>query len=144
MLEAVESVAENLPVNSSEPVVISQRLFAVSSQNIDLEDFRQNGQSFSVIPDLFSNGDQNLDSTFGVISLPSNLSNILSDNVTITYKAFKTESLFLRRNENSLKVGTFIISATIVGASPIKGLDPPVVLNFTLNPVSILKFLALT
>ena len=49
MLEAIESVVESIPItNISEPVIITQQLFAVSVQQVDIIEFTQSGQTFSV------------------------------------------------------------------------------------------------
>ena len=68
-MEAIESVVENvLPTNTSEPVVISQKSFAVSVQQVNIEEFKQSGQMFSVKFGQFSYDNQSLnfnDLTFG-------------------------------------------------------------------------------
>ena len=153
MLEAVESVTENIPItNTSEPVVISQTFFAVSIQQVDIEEFRHSGETFSVnfdFEDLLTRN-ESLDSNdimFGsaseqstaAITLPNNLlSSIpnLSNNSRITNAVFITDSLFLSRND-ILKVGSLIISAAVVGMSTLEQLQPPVNLRFITNPVSI-------
>ena len=152
MLEAVESVVENIPIiNISEPIVIAQKSFAVSVQQVDTKEFTQFGQTFSVNYKGFSDENQTLNSNdlvFGipseqptaVINLPNNLlsalSNITKNNTRITHSVFITDSLFLRRNNYNLEVGSVIISTTVVGTDTIRELDPPVDLRFQVNPVS--------
>ena len=152
MLEAIESVVENIPIaNTSEPIVIAQKSFAVSIQQVDTEEFTQSGQTFSVNYRGFSDDSQTLNSNdlvFGspsqqstaAINLPNNLlsalPNITKNNTRITHSVFITDSLFLRRNNYNLEVGSVIISATVVGADTIRELDPPVDLRFQVNPVS--------
>ena len=151
-MEAIESVVENIPLtNTSEPVVISQKSFAVSLQQVNNEEFKQSGQTFSVNFGDFSNDNQSLNSndlTFGgsnqqptaAINLPRNLLNGLpniTNNTRITHSVFITDSLFLSRVVTFQKVGSIILSAAVVGRDTIKGLNPPVGLNFMINPVSI-------
>ena len=150
-MEAIESVVENvLPTNTSEPVVISQKSFAVSVQQVNIEEFKQSGQMFSVKFGQFSYDNQSLnfnDLTFGgtnqqstaAINLPRNLLNGLpniTNNTRITHSVFITDSLFLSRIDNFQKVGSIILSASVVGTDAIRGLNPPVGLRFTINPVS--------
>ena len=152
-MEAIESVVENIPLtnNTSEPVVISQKSFAVSLQQVNIEEFKQSGQIFSVNFGDFSNKNQSLNSndlTFGgskqqptaAINLPRNLLNGLPNitkNTRITHSVFITDSLFLRRENNFQEVGSIILSAAVVERDTINGLNPPVGLSFMINPVSI-------
>ena len=152
MLEVIESVVESIPItNISEPVIITQQSFAVSIQQVDIVEFTQSGQTFSVNYRGFSDGNQTLNSNdlvFGKtsqqhtasISLPYNLLSTIpniTNNTRITYSVFITDSLFLRRNNNFLEIGSVIISTTVVGTDRINELDPPVGLSFLINPVSI-------
>ena len=152
MLEAIESVVEGLPIsNISEPVIITQQSFAVSVQQVDILEFTQSGQTFSVNYRGFSDGNQTVNSTdlvFGPtsqqhtasISLPHNLLSTvpnITNNTKITHSVFTTDSLFVRRNNNFLEIGSVIISTTVVGTNRISGLDRPVGLSFLINPVSI-------
>ena len=148
VLEAIESVVDNIPVtNVSEPVVLAQRSFAVSVQRINLEEFSTNGQTFSVNV----GAGQNLTSDnlmfadlldippTGSISLPNNLFGFVanvSNNTRITNAVFTTDSLFLRRDTRYTEVGSVIISATVVGVDTIRNLNPPVALSFQISPVS--------
>ena len=150
MLEAIESVVESIPIiNISEPIVITQKSFAVSVQQVDTEEFTQFGETFSINYRGFSDNSQSLSSNdlvFGspsqqstaAINLPSNLLSALpnKNNTRITHSVFITDSLFLRRNNYNLEVGSVIISATVVGADTIRELDPPVDLRFQVNQVS--------
>ena len=155
VLEAIDSVAGNIPItNDSEPVVIAQRSFAVSVQQVDLEEFSQRGQTFSLnLRNGFSRQNQSLsldDLSFdrsvsgprtGSISLSSSLFSALPTDVSnssrITHAVFVTVSLFLRRNANYLEVGSIIISASVVRVSALRGINPPIGLNFQINPVSV-------
>ena len=151
MLEAIESVVEGLPIsNISEPVIIRQQSFGVSVQQVDILEFTQSGQTFSVNYRGFLDENKTLNSTdlvFGTtsqqhtasISLPHNLLSTvpnITNNTRITHSVFITDSLFLRRNNNFLEIGSVIISTTVVGTKKISGLDPPVGLSFLINPVS--------
>ena len=153
MLEAIESVVENIPItNISEPIIIiTQKLFAVSIQQVNTEEFTKSGQTFSVNYRGFTDENRTLSSNdlvFGstsqqsaaVINLPNNLlsalPNITKNNTRITQSIFTTDSLFLRRNNYNLEVGSVIISTTVVGADTISGLNPPIDLRFMVNPVS--------
>ena len=152
MLEAIESVVESIPItNISEPVIITQQSFAVSVQQVDIVEFTQSGQTFSVNYRGYSDENQTLNSNdllFGTtsqqhtasISLPHNLLSTvpnITNNTRITHSVFITDSLFLRRNNNFLEIGSVIISTTVVGTDEINKLDPPVGLSFLINPVSI-------
>ena len=152
MLEGVESVVENIPItNITDPIVIAQKSFAVSVQQVDTEEFTQFGQTFSVNYRGFSDNSQTLNSNdlvFGspsqqstaAINLPNNLlsalPNLTKNNTRITHSVFITDSLFLRRNNYNLEVGSIIISTTVVSTNMLTGLDPPVDLKFLVNPVS--------
>ena len=151
MLEAIESVVESIPItNISEPVIITQQSFAVSVQQVDIIEFTQSGQTFSVTYRGYSDENQTLNSNdlvFGTtsqqhtasISLPHNLLSTvqnITNNTRITHSVFTTDSLFLRRNNNFLEIGSVIISTTVVGTGRIHELDSPVHLSFMVNPVS--------
>ena len=149
LLEAIESVAENIPItNASEPVVIAQTSFAVSIQQVDLDDFQESGQNFSVVINNTSKGNLSSESlSFGrpissptaSISLPKSLFNAVPhfiNNTRITNLVFLSESVFLRQNFSYLKVSSIIVSASVVGAGTIRGIKPPVDLSFQLDPVS--------
>ena len=151
-MEAIESVVESIPItNVSEPIVIAQKSFAVSIQKVNSEEFTQSGQTFSINYRGFSDDSQSLSSNdlvFGsssqqstaVINLPNNilsvLPNLAKNNTRITHSVFITDSLFLRRNNYNLEVGSVIISTTVVGADTINKLGIPVNLTFLVNPVS--------
>ena len=154
-MEALESVVQNLPVtNSSEPVVLTQKSFALSVQEINIEDFQRLGQTFSVNFRDFSTTNHSLnpnDLTIGTasqqstaaISLPNNLLNVtpkIINSTRLTHSVFITDFLFLRRSQNFLEVGSLVLSASVVGRKTIKGLDPPVNLRFLINPVSVTDF----
>ena len=67
------------------------------------------------------------------ISLPNNLFNALYNisKSRVTHAIYLSESAFLRRENSNLEVSSVIISASVVGAGPIKGLkNPPVILSF--------------
>ena len=151
-MEALESVIENLPItNSSEPVVVAQKSFAVSVQEVNMDEFKRFGQTFSVnFGDLsITNQSLNLDDlTFGTanqqstaaISLPNNLLSATPSTINstrITHSVFITDSLFLRRSQKFLEVESLILSASVVGRKAITELDPPVNLRFLINPVSV-------
>ena len=70
------------------------------------------------------------------ISLPNNLFNALHNisKSRVTHAVYLSESAFLRRENSNLEVSSVIISASIVGAGPIKGLtNPPVILSFKVS-----------
>ena len=70
------------------------------------------------------------------ISLPNNLFNALYNisKSRVTHAVYLSESAFLRRENSNLEVSSIIISASIVGAGPIKGLkNPPVILSFKVS-----------
>ena len=143
---------ENIPItNISEPVIITQKSFAVSIQQVDIEEFKQFGQTFSVNYLGFTDGNKIItsnDLVFGMdsqlptsaaIYLPNNLLSTLpnvTNNTRITHSVFTTDSLFLRRNNNFLEVSSVVISTTVVEKDNLRGLNPPVGLRFLANPVS--------
>ena len=137
-MEAIESVTENIPINNSDiskPVVISQRSFAVSIQQVNLQTFSQNGQTFNVnIGNDQSNdiivGDTVDTKPTASISLPNNLLDSIPNSTRITNAVFLSDSLFLRRDDKFMEVGSVIISATVVGVDTIQELNPPVTLTF--------------
>ena len=54
----------------------------------------------------------------------------ISNSTRITNAVFLSDSLFLRRDDKFMKVGSVIISAAVVGIDKIRELNPPVTLNF--------------
>ena len=153
ILEAIGSIIGDIPVgNISEPVVITRRTFALSVQQVDLDQFMELGQTFSANLGDFSNLNINesIDSSdlsfelrtttqaTASVRLPSNLLSAVpnvTSNTRITHTVFLSDSLFLRRNSNDLEVGGIIISARVVGYNSIQSLDPPVSISFLKNPV---------
>ena len=153
ILEAIESVVEDIPIgNTSEPVVITRSTFAVSVQQVDIDQFMEIGQIFSANVGNFSNLNINDDIDSNDLSfqmltsqstaslhLPNNLFSSIpnfTNNTRITHAVFLSDSLFLRRENNDMEVGSIILSASIVGSVSIDGLKPPVILCFLKNPVS--------
>ena len=153
ILEAIGSIVGDIPVgNISEPVVITRRTFALSVQQVNLDQFMELGQNFSANLGDFSNLNMNesIDSSdlsfelrtttqaTASVRLPSNLFSAVpnvTSNTRITHTVFLSDSLFLRRNSNDLEVGGIIISARVVGYNSIQSLDPPVSISFLKNPV---------
>ena len=146
LLEAIESVVEEIIVDTSKPVIITQRSFAVSVQQVNSTDFSQNGQIFSVNlgnismqlnTDNLMLGETSDMPPTGSISLPNNLLDLLVDtnNSKITNAVYTIDSLFLRREQKSLEVGSIILAGTVVGNVNITDLDPPITLNFQILPV---------
>jgi hypothetical protein len=144
VLEAIESVAEDIPVeNASEPVIIAQRSFAVSVQLFNND---SNGISFNVNAasntsglinaEDFELGESSELPLIGSISLPEELLDSLTNSTKITNAVFTTDYLFLRRDNGNLEVGSVVIAGTVVGAGKITGLETPVILNFQIPSVS--------
>ena len=145
LLESVQLVAAEIPIpeNVTEPVVLSQRSFAVSVQ----EEFESQALSVSLGDNPFSDNHTELSedslifsavkSSTASIALPRNLYDSLpaSYSLRITHLVFLNDALFLRRNDSSLKVGSIIISPSIENRT-VEGLDPPISLTFLKNPVS--------
>ena len=76
------------------------------------------------------------------ISLPNNLFNALYNisKSRVTHAVYLSESAFIRRKNDNLEVSSVIISASIVGAGPIKGLkNPPVILSFKVSKCLFLR-----
>ena len=142
-MEAFETVIENIPItNISEPEIIPLRSFAVAVLLVDTEDIKVSGQNFSIssreiTEDNLSFGTLT-DNAVASISLPNtilnNITNI-TNSTRIAHSVFLVDSLFLRRSDNYLEVGSVIISASVVGKT-LSGLRQPVSLNFLINSVS--------
>ena len=150
LLESLEIVTKGIPIpeNSTEPVVITQPMFAVSVQEVTPELFA--GFTFSANIDSGSDGVLSSDSlSFGELddsvlgprtsmSLPANLfqSIAVTNTTRITQSIFINDALFLRRNSTTSQreVGAIILAADVVG-SRVSGLDPPITLMFLKNQV---------
>ena len=142
-------MSEDFPIgNPSEPVVITRSAFAVSVQQVDIDQFMEIGQTFSANLGNFSDVklDENIDSndlsfdmrtsqSTASLTLPNILFSAISNNTRITHAVFLSDSLFLRRENNDMEVVGIIISASVVGSDSIDGLNPPVTISFLKNPV---------
>ena len=131
--------------------MITRSAFAVSVQQVDLEQFIEIGQIFSANLGTFSefNVTENIDSndllfhmgpnqSTASISLSKNLFSAIlnvTNNTRITHAVFLSDSLFLRRVNNDLEVGGIIISASVVGSNSVEDIDPPLNITFLKNPV---------
>ena len=137
ILEALEVVVQALPIsNISEPVSIAQRTFAVSVQQIGIDELKMYGQNFSVTQtnssELFFT-EMKHQSSVGSVSLPESLFDFVANNnatLRIANAAFLLDSLFVRRQTNGLEVTSIIISTTIVGIGVVQKLTHPVQLDF--------------
>lgn len=149
----MNNVVDNIPIaNTSEPIIVAQKSFAVSVQEVDPKTFSRLGQTFSInIADFTQQNISSEDISFennaispptSTIQLPSNLFSSLPENSSrISHAVFVTDSLFLRRSNLSYqRVSSVIISASVVGAGTIRNLRPPVNLGFQLNPVRVVNF----
>ena len=151
-LQVIASVAEQIPVgNTSEPVVITRSTFAVSVQLVDLDKFTETGQTFSVSLGTFSDlnvteninpnnlsFDMKLNQSTASLSLPNNFFSATPDitnNTRIIHAVFLSDSLFLRRENNDMEVGSIVISASLVGSNSVKGIEPPINITLLKNPV---------
>ena len=149
LLESVEIVVTDLPIpeNETGPVILSQSLFAISVQEVNTQGFESQTLSVSLGDSPFSDTQTELSeeslsfsasmSSTSSITLPQNLFSSLpaSNSSRITHLVFLNNALFLRRNDSSLKVGSIIISASIVNRT-VEGLEPPVSVTFLKNSVS--------
>ena len=144
-----------LPDKSTEPVVITQRSFAVAAQRVNTSTIMGLGFSASFGEDFGFASNETIDGsdlTFntavqqqstGSISLPDNLLSHLNgthNDTRVSFQLFVTDSLFLRRDNNLTEVGSIILAASVVGER-FEGLAPPVMLTFQRNLVSALSFL---
>ena len=135
-MEAIETVAQTLPVtNTSEPVTITQKTFAISVQQIGIDELKNSGQTVSIIlknSSGFSFIENYYQSSIGSIHLPDSLFNSIANRSTvrIANAAFLSDSLFIRRQTNDLAIGSIIISATVIGVGTIQGLIQPIQLEF--------------
>ncbi len=148
LLYALESIAASIPIgNSTEPVIIARNSFAVSAQKINRETFQQFGQTFNAqIEGSFSDNTtinrsdlvfrNSTDSDTASIHLPNNLFDSVENatNQRVTHSVFLNDALFLRRNDLQTRVGSIIISATVV-AQNLQDLNPPIEISFAKNPV---------
>ena len=106
VLEAIENAADAITItNVSESVVIVQKSFAVSVQQVNTDDFSKSGQTFSInIPDFrqhnissehISFDSVSSSSPIGSIQLPSNLLSLSNNSSSkTTHDVFVTDSLF--------------------------------------------------
>ena len=147
ILEAIQSVADSIPIeNTSQPVIITRSQFAVSAQEVEPDQFMQTfsftAEDHSHISNISRINSNNLyfgemmNNSTASISVPNNLFNALHNisKSRVTHAIYLSESAFLRRENNNLEVSSVIISASIVGAGPIKGLkNPPVILSFKVS-----------
>ena len=139
----MERVSENLPIPENETsALLTQSTFAVSVQKVDPMTFT--GLSISAVIESFD--DQRIDQLMvnmmmsnerstGSLSLPSNLLQ-KANGSRVTMSVFTTNSLFLRRDTNNMKVASIVISAGVVGVQRVRNLDPPIMAVFQRNPVS--------
>ena len=160
LLESIEILTEHLPLTDNEPFVIARNNFAVAVQEVKPDVFASKGQVISL--DLGENAfdGQGLgNSTFDFnnnhevtpptasLALPNNLfktltnQNISQNSTRLTNSVFLSDSLFQRREKGYREVGSVIISAGVVGVNNVNGLtNPPVILVFQINPVSLYFF----
>ena len=141
-----------IPEKSTEPVLITQRNFAVAVQRVNTSTFMAMGLGFSASfgEDFDFASNETIDSgdlafstavqqqSTGSISLPDNLlshPNGTRNNTRVSFHLFVTDSLFLRRDNNFTEVGSIILAASVVGER-FEGLSPPVILTFQRNLVS--------
>ena len=126
---------------------MARESFAVAVQEVEPDNFP--GLTFSAdVANGFDDTSSQLDmdslsfsetdAAIASLSLPRSLFDNLNaskNNTRITQSVFLTDSLFLRRENNFSVVGGIIIAASVVGTT-LRGLDPPIQLNFMKNPVS--------
>ena len=142
-MEAIESVTDSIPIqNTSLPVIIAKSQFAVSAQEIDTDKFEQ---VFSVnignISNTTSIDSSNIffmrtnESTASIL-LPNNALNSVGtgSKVRISNAVYLDDSIFLRRNNNDIEVGSIIMSASISSSNK-STFDPPVMLTFRRSKV---------
>ncbi len=143
-MEAIESVTDSIPIqNTSLPVIIAKSQFAVSAQEIDTDKFEQ---VFSVNIGNISNT-TSIDSSniFFMRTNESTASILLQNNVLnsvgtgskvrISNAVYLDDSIFLRRNNNDIEVGSIIMSASISSSNKSTSFDPPVMLTFRRSKV---------
>ena len=107
--------------------IFSVNLGNISDLNMN-DDIDSNDLSFEMLTS------QSTASLSLPINLFSSISNV-TNNTRITHAVFLSDSLFLRRQNNNMEVGSIILSASIVGSDSVDGLKPPVTLRFFKNPV---------
>ena len=151
LLTSLEMVTNSLPIpeNSTEPVLITQRNFAVAVQRVNMS--KTMGLSFSAsfgmefgftANETYNSSDLAFNMiqqrSTGSISLADNLLSGLDrtrNDTRVSFQLFLTDSLFLRRNNNFTEVGSIILAASVVGER-FEELDSPVLLTFQRNLVS--------
>ena len=144
LLEAVNLLIDNLPVGD-ELVVIPQNTFTVSVRSVRSDEFEEKGQFIAASVDnrtvaIAGDNTTSINTTVSV-ELPDNLVELLpntSNNsvLHLSNSFFITDSLFLRKDNNDMEVGSIIASVRVSGAY-ISGLDdPPVKMKFLRDPVS--------
>ncbi len=143
LLEAIESVADSIPLqNTTMPVIIARSQFAVSAQEIDTDTFEQ---VFSVnIGNVSNTTSIDSNSLLFIRTNESTASILLPNNVLISVgtgskvrinnAVYLDDSVFLRRNNNDIEVGSIIMSASISSSNK-STFDPPVMLTFRRSKV---------
>lgn len=149
LLRSINSITEELPITENEtgPVLVTQSSFAVAVKLVKPDEFSNNPFSISLGEDFnFGEQDQDIDSVAfqqtsskptASLSLPNNIltASGVSNVTRITQAVFLTDSLFLRRDNNYLEVGSIVLATEVVGTN-VTGLSSPIELTFRRNPVS--------
>ena len=146
-MEAIESVANSIPLqNTSTPVIIARSQFAVSAQEVATNKLEQlfsvnigNVSNTTTLNSSNLNFMKNNESSTASILLPNNVINSVSTEsakVRITHAVYLSDSVFLRRDNNDLEVGSIIISASISSDNNNSIFDPPVTLTFRRTEVA--------
>ncbi len=144
LLEAIESVADYIPLqNTSMPVIIARSQFAVSAQEIDIDMFEQvfsvnirNDSNATSIDSSSLYFMRSNESTASIL-LPNNVLNSVGtgSKVRISNAVYLDDTVFLRRNNNDIEVGSIIMSASINSSNNKSTFDPPVMLTFRRSKV---------
>ena len=143
-------MAEVLPIPENDSqAVIALTSFAVAAQEVQANGFQEH--IISAVLERAFNYDEKMikanDVVFGVhpdatasITIPASVIMKIpasNDSIRITSSIYLNDQLFPRRNEQSQKIGSIIISASINTNNSFENLDPPVLLTFIKNLVKL-------
>lgn len=145
LLEAMDSLVDNIPVENGSAVLIPRNTFSVYIRSVKMDEFAERGQFVAASinnTNVTIAGDGAADATNATVSikLPDNLIELLpnSSNTSALHLStsfFVTDSLFLRRTDNDKEVGSTIASVRLSTGS-IRLIDTPVRMKFLRDPVS--------
>ena len=104
-----------------------------NEESLVFEEIPQATASITIPNDLFSGNTLTIPS----LSLNESSVTLTAPRRRIIHSVYLNDALFVRRNENGLKVGSIVISASVSGGIIIENLSTPIVMQFLKSPVSV-------